>query len=316
MFNHLCLIIITTTLTVYILLDGRALAMCALMPLLNQQQQSDVYQFILPSWDANQTWLVFSLAALYGAYSSIFSSFFSSEYLIIFSMLIFFLVRGASIEFSLKAKTLAQKKIWHGLLALSSMAILFIQSVLIVFLLIVQQELAYQFIPSKVALAMLYVNATGFLIFFHAVRALDRLNLLMNKKLKLFLLATLFIYFSSNIIYFDFISLRNPLDYWQQHFSLLLMVLFSAAWLFLCYQKNCISCFLYLLALVSLAAIYYYLYPFHAPNGGLIFSQASSPITIKIIVIASIVCLPCLAFTMIWVSRFFNLASEKNIIDY
>lgn len=316
MVNHICLVIIISTLAIYVLLDGRALAMCVLVPFVSASKKTAVYQFILPSWDANQTWLVFSLAALYGAYSQLFSNFFSSQYLLLTSMLILFILRGASIEFSLKAKTIIQQKIWHICLALSSVTILVIQSVLIIKLLVQQQSLVYLPIHSGLLLSGYYVSATGFMLFFHLLRAIDCLSLISHKNIKLLLLVNLFVYFSFNILYFDYLSIGSLGYFWQQHLFIITLLLLALIWLFLCYQKNCISCYLYLLALMSLVAIYYYLYPFRTITYESALSAATSPLAMKIIVIASIISLPGIALTMVIINRFFGYASKKNYFDY
>ena len=60
--------IIAFTFFLYIVLDGFTLGIGMTFPFLSTNEKDLAISAILPTWDGNQTWLVFSLAALYGMF--------------------------------------------------------------------------------------------------------------------------------------------------------------------------------------------------------------------------------------------------------
>ena len=111
-----CCILITTFL-VYLIQDGRALMLCCFAPYCKNHRVK-IFNDILPSWDANQTWLVFTIAGVYGAFPIYFGQLMSKYYSFFFLMLILFIVRGAAIEFYIKSYRL--RSFWLQILSLSS----------------------------------------------------------------------------------------------------------------------------------------------------------------------------------------------------
>ena len=67
--------ILITTFLIYLIQDGRALMLCCLAPFCKKKYHLQIFNDILPSWDANQTWLVFTIAGAYGAFPSFFGDF-------------------------------------------------------------------------------------------------------------------------------------------------------------------------------------------------------------------------------------------------
>ena len=100
------LIIIVITFLIYLYNDGFAQSICFLIPYLDKkpEKKMECFNYLLPSWDANQTWLVFCLAALYGAFPGIFSTLIPRLYSEMFCLLFLFIIRGACIEFIFKEK--------------------------------------------------------------------------------------------------------------------------------------------------------------------------------------------------------------------
>jgi len=314
MTNHLCLIIISSTLLIYLLLDGRALAMCLLIIFLNKENKAKVYNFILPSWDANQTWLVFSLAALYGAYSQVFGEFFSKHYLSLIAMLLFFLFRGAAIEFSLKEKN--RKALWHGILAASSTIILAIQSFLVVHLLLMQQSFFLELNQSLSMRGVYMFSAVCFLFLLHISHALDSLANVLDKKSKLFLSIILGSNFLLCLILFNELSGLKFLIYWSEYLVALVFLWGLSYFVSHLFEKRSLRIFIGLLYLGSVFSVFYYLYPFRSESGVILLNQASSMITVKIIAVASIIILPCLMVAMNITSAVFSRKQDNNLLDY
>lgn len=107
---------------IYLIQDGRAVFLSAIAPFKSEPYRIKIYNDLLPSWDANQTWLVFTLAGLYGAFPDFFGKLMSTHYSFFLLLMFFFILRGASIEFYMKSSRF--KSCWMILLALSSLLIL------------------------------------------------------------------------------------------------------------------------------------------------------------------------------------------------
>ncbi len=88
----------------YIILDGFDLGIGILSLFFRDEHDRDLMvSTILPTWDGNETWLVFGGAALYGAFPIAFSIILPLLYIPILIMIIALLFRGVAFEFRLKA---------------------------------------------------------------------------------------------------------------------------------------------------------------------------------------------------------------------
>jgi len=99
---------------VYFLLDGFDLGLGTLMPFIakDETEKRIVYNAIGPFWDGNEVWLItaggVTFAAFPGAYSVMFSSFYSALMLILFALI----VRGVSVVFRSEVDSAKWKKLW------------------------------------------------------------------------------------------------------------------------------------------------------------------------------------------------------------
>jgi cytochrome d ubiquinol oxidase subunit II len=92
--------LIALSLALYFLLDGYTLGIGLNMPLLrNPQARETAIHSVTPFWDANQTWLVFAVAALYGAFPTFYSVILPTFYIEIIVLLMLLFVRGIVFEF-------------------------------------------------------------------------------------------------------------------------------------------------------------------------------------------------------------------------
>lgn len=129
--EHLALIwlfIIAFTFLLYVILDGFTLGIGMLFPWLNEDERDIAVSSILPTWDGNQTWLVFSLAALYGMFPIAFAFLLPKIYLPALLLALMLLFRGICFEFRLKSTD--GIKNWDRLFVLSSFVITFIHGYL------------------------------------------------------------------------------------------------------------------------------------------------------------------------------------------
>jgi len=88
----------------YVILDGFDLGIGILSIFFRSEHDRDLMvSTILPTWDGNETWLVFGGAALYGAFPLAFSTILPMLYIPILLMIIALLFRGVAFEFRFKA---------------------------------------------------------------------------------------------------------------------------------------------------------------------------------------------------------------------
>ena len=97
------LLIIAFGLLMYVILDGFAIGVGIIFPVLNDHEKDLAISTLLPTWDGNQTWLVFSLAVFYGMFPIGFAFLFSKIYLPAIFLALMLLFRGICFEFRLKS---------------------------------------------------------------------------------------------------------------------------------------------------------------------------------------------------------------------
>lgn len=120
--------IIAFTFLLYIILDGFTLGVAMYTPWMSREQRDIAVSAILPTWDGNQTWLVFSLAALYGMFPLAFAFILPKIYLPAILLAIMIVFRGICFEFRLKSVKGVDN--WDRLFALSSWTIAFLHGYL------------------------------------------------------------------------------------------------------------------------------------------------------------------------------------------
>ncbi|APC92309.1 MULTISPECIES: cytochrome d ubiquinol oxidase subunit II [Francisella] len=124
------LIIIAFALLLYVILDGFALGMGVLFPLLDDHQKDIATSILLPTWDGNQTWLVFALACFYGMFPIAFAYIFPKIYLSAILLVVMILLRGICFEFRLKSSQKGIKN-WDKLFFISSLVATFLQGYIV-----------------------------------------------------------------------------------------------------------------------------------------------------------------------------------------
>lgn len=123
------LFIIAFALLLYIVLDGFALGMGSLFQFFDDHQKDIAVSILLPTWDGNQTWLVFALACFYGMFPIAFAYIFPKIYLSAILLVVMILFRGICFEFRLKSHK--GIKNWDKLFFISSLTATFLQGYIV-----------------------------------------------------------------------------------------------------------------------------------------------------------------------------------------
>jgi cytochrome bd-type quinol oxidase subunit 2 len=163
-----CFILISTFL-IYLIHDGRALMLCCFAPFCKKKYHLNIFNDILPSWDANQTWLVFTIAGVYGAFPVFFGEIMSKHYSFFLLLLMLFIIRGASIEFYIKSSRF--KNIWLYALASSSFLLLLCQVGLCTLLLDTQTSIFFALFPF-----IFWFHLTQACCFLFPIKHINRLS--------------------------------------------------------------------------------------------------------------------------------------------
>ncbi|WP_110636699.1 cytochrome d ubiquinol oxidase subunit II [Salinicola salarius] len=118
-------ILIALALSIYFLLDGYTLGVGLNMPFLRHKQTREhAIHSVTPFWDANQTWLVFAVSALYGAFPALYSAILPAFYIEIVVLLMLLFVRGIVFEFYEK---FSHPERFHALLFVAALTAAFLQ---------------------------------------------------------------------------------------------------------------------------------------------------------------------------------------------
>ena len=121
--------LLVTSTVIYFIYEGRSSMLCILAPLVSQTQRVKIINDLLPSWDSNQTWFVYTIAGLYAGFPDFFGRIMTQHYISMIALLIFLMLRGACIEFYMKSKT--NRIMWLRILAVTAAAILSILATII-----------------------------------------------------------------------------------------------------------------------------------------------------------------------------------------
>jgi cytochrome d ubiquinol oxidase subunit II len=124
------LIIIAFGLLLYVVLNGFALGVGILFPFFNKEQRDIATSVLLPTWDGNQTWLVFSLACFYGMFPIAFAYIFPKIYMSATLLAVAILLRGICFEFRLKSSDQGIEN-WDKLFFISSIIATFLEGFIV-----------------------------------------------------------------------------------------------------------------------------------------------------------------------------------------
>lgn len=100
--------------SLYFMLDGFDLGMGTLMPFVakSENDKRTIYNAAGPFWDGNEVWLITAGGVTFAAFPAAYAVMFSSMYSALFLLLIMLIIRGVSFEFRSKIDSPAWKKVW------------------------------------------------------------------------------------------------------------------------------------------------------------------------------------------------------------
>jgi cytochrome d ubiquinol oxidase subunit II len=122
------IVLLTTSILLYVLLDGVDLGVGMLFGFTNSEiRRGAMLSAVAPIWDGNETWLVVTAVILWGAFPVVYATLLSAFYLPLIFMLLGLILRGVAFEF--RYKTQRMRWIWDLSFAAGSLIATFIQGV-------------------------------------------------------------------------------------------------------------------------------------------------------------------------------------------
>ncbi len=291
------LLIIGFGFTMYVILDGFTLGIGIIFPLLSREDRDLAMNAVLPVWDGNQTWLVFSLAALYGMFPIAFATMLPKIYLPAICLALLLLFRGICFEFRLKSKR--GIKFYDRLFALASILIALIHGYMAGQVIVgyAQPQFNSEGLPLKIIAAMTMVFGYGMLgstrlmlksegALFQYVR---RIALYATKILALFAIITFLLTLREHTAtlngktpIFIAIGITVVILYVVQQLMIIRQAHFAPYWL---------GVLTFVLVFFSLGT---YIFPYMVPYQLTYIQAASSPMTLKFTLIIAIIMIPIL----------------------
>ncbi len=107
---------------VYFVLDGYDLGLGMLIPVLGRSERDRqlIHRAISPFWDGNEVWLITAGAMTFAAFPAVYATLFSALYVPLMLILVALILRGVTFAFRGKIKHEAWRRLWDSLLALGS----------------------------------------------------------------------------------------------------------------------------------------------------------------------------------------------------
>ncbi len=100
----------------YFLLDGYDLGAASLMPFIakDEQDRTRVFNAIGPFWDGNEVWLITAGGVTFAAFPGTYAALFSAMYLPLMLVLFALILRGGGIALREEAESLKARRTWDG----------------------------------------------------------------------------------------------------------------------------------------------------------------------------------------------------------
>lgn len=291
------LLIIGFGFTMYVILDGFTLGIGIISPLLSREDRDLAMSAVLPVWDGNQTWLVFSLAALYGMFPIAFAMLLPKIYLPAICLALLLLFRGICFEFRLKAKK--GIKFYDRLFAVASILIALIHGYMAGQVIIGYAQVHFnsEGLPLKIIAAITMVFGYGMLgatrlmlksegKLFNRVR---KIALHATRLLALFAIITFLLTLREHTAtlngktpIFITIGIAVVILYAIQQLMIMRQAHFAPYWL---------GVAIFVLVFFSLGT---YIFPYMVPYQLTYIQAASSPVTLKFTLIIAVIMIPLL----------------------
>jgi cytochrome d ubiquinol oxidase subunit II len=119
-------IVIITAMMCYIMLDGFDMGVGALHLFVKKDQERRVFlNAIGPVWDGNEVWLVIVIGALFAGFPDVYATLLSSFYMLIMLFICGLIFRACAIEFRSKQESPKWRQVWDVVFSVSSAVIAF-----------------------------------------------------------------------------------------------------------------------------------------------------------------------------------------------
>jgi len=121
--NTLWFILIAVLYTGFFVLEGFDFGVGILLPFLgkNDVQRRTIINSIGPHWDGNEVWLIVAAGATFAAFPNWYATFFSGFYLPLFLVLIGLIIRGVAFEFRSKGDNPKWRNLWDWCIFIGSL---------------------------------------------------------------------------------------------------------------------------------------------------------------------------------------------------
>ncbi len=298
------LLILTSTFYLYLIEDGSALGMSIVLPWLNKETQSKALSLLLPVWDINQTWLVFTLAGLYGGFSLGFVLIMQRLYLPTWFLVILLICRGAAIEYAIKDKGGR----WLFALSFFSLMVIILQGYIICDL----THFIFNSFGSIVMQRMLpcFLGIVTFVLF-DLQLGVPFLSEKIDRRVEKIIFLTFLIFFMLFILSCQSLT-NDAIKYiYKPIYIYAVAALFSAMCISFYVKEWIYGVALRLLALAHVGVLEFLAFPMVFP-GNISYIQASSnDNALLVMIIASVITLPCIFIVI----RVFKSYFRKNMHD-
>ena len=314
--NEVWFFLIVFLIAGYSVLDGFDLGVGILYPFVKKEADKRIcLKAIGPFWDGNEVWLVTAVGALFAAFPKVYATLFSGFYPLFIAILFGLIFRAIALEFRGKLDSPSWKLLWDRCFSIGSLVIAFLLGMITgnLSLGVHQAPLLgelfhpYAFLTGLTAVLIFALHGASFLTLKTVGTLQGRVRRVAGS---LWFLVVVFCVLSVLAV-----GSRNPGEKPLFFWPLLFVALGSALCLpiFLRYTKD-FSAFLassvLLVALVGAGAFSVYPNWFYYRSGPLsglsIYDSASSPETLKVMLIVALIGMPLvLAYTAVvyWIFR-------------
>ncbi len=294
------LIILSITLLIYLINDGSALGMSLSIPWLPHRLQQKALNLLLPTWDANQTWLVFTLAGLYGGFPLGFSVVMNLLYLPLILLLLALICRGAAIEYAIKS----HKKYWLLTLSLSSLIIIVLQAYALTTMV---SSIVKSIISNYNGWNTVYfLLGTSIFLLFDLQLGLNQLADRSTIKAQRLLLIILMICFTSFIFMYTPLSVTKFFNHWQLLVLILTELMFVILMLTQRHNPIFFRIILIFFALLNMTIVEYCIFPYYFPNCLSYQNAAAETSSLKFMIGLAMLMLPLIFFTLFYFKHYFR----------
>lgn len=124
--EHLWYFVVGFCVIAYTVLDGFDLGVGILHAFVKKDEEKRIFlNAIGPVWDGNEVWLVVLGGALFAGFPAVYASLFSGFYNLCMMLLAFLIFRAVAIEFRSKHPSVRWRSIWDAVFSVSSLGIAF-----------------------------------------------------------------------------------------------------------------------------------------------------------------------------------------------